>query len=429
MLLEELKALPEVELAEAVPEDKLHWEPNDLGGNTAAGQWGLHTIEAERAWDIHRGSTSVVVAVVDNGVDLNHPDLQNKLTAGRDVADDDANPDIPNNSFDHGTHVAGIVGAETNNNIGVASIGNRIRVMPVKARGNANTNEKITHGYEGILWAAEHGADIINCSWGSSTYSSSNQDVITEANNVYGCVVVAAAGNDNVSTTHYPAGYIYVLAVASTDINDNRSTFSNFGSWVDICAPGTSIRSTVPGGTGYAAFNGTSMASPMVAGVCGLIKSCSTGYTSAQIRAIVKDAANPIIYANEPSFNGLLGTGRLDAYAALAAASLCRSNETITGNFTRALTESSNWIQSSGTCTIAANEQVILDAATEIILKPGFSALSGTVFRADIEGCGDGPPDGTTRVGGQAARLFVNEKRKAHVERSGRRKDQTVFSY
>jgi serine protease len=397
VLLKELNALPEVEWAEEIPVDKLDWVANDMGVNTTSGQWALHKIEAQAAWDIHRGSTSVVVAVVDCGVDLNHPDLQNKLVAGRDVSDDDSNPDIPNNTFDHGTHVAGIVGAETNNSVGVASIGNRIRIMPIKAQEDDGDADQIADGYEGILWAAEHGADIINCSWGGYTYSSSNQDVINEANNVYGALVIAAAGNDNSFTKHYPAAYIHVIAVASTTFDDLRSSFSNYGDWVDICAPGSSIRSTVPGGSGYANKNGTSMACPMVAGVCGLIKSCSGSYTPSQITNMVKNAANPIINANQPNYNGLLGTGRLDAYQALSAASVCRNNETITGNFTRALTESSNWIHSSGTCTIAANEQVILDAATEIILNPGFNAVSGTMFRADIEGCGDGPPDGATR--------------------------------
>lgn len=405
-LIKILTALPGVELAEEITPIRIGWEPNDIGDNSTntTGQWGLHTIEAERAWDIHRGSTSVVVAVVDNGVLLSHPDLVNKWTAGYDVSDDDNDPDIPSSTFRHGTHVAGIIGAETNNGVGVSSIGNRIRVMPIKAQADDGDPDFIADGYEGILWAAENGADVINCSFGGAGFSSSEQDVINEATNDYGALVVAAAGNDNVSTRHYPAAYTNVLSVASTAFGDVRSGFSNFGSWVDICAPGTSIRSTVPvaGLTGgYANMNGTSMAAPMVAGVCGLVKSCSLSYTPSQITAIVKNSANTIIYANEPSFNGLLGTGRLDAYSALAAASVCRSDETITGNFIRALTESSNWIQSSGTTNINAGEQVILDAATEVILKPGFSAVYGTVFRADIEGCGDGPPDGATRVANQ----------------------------
>ena len=399
-LLSTLKLMPEVEFAEFIIYDKPHWVANDMGNATANGQYALHLMNAERAWDITRGLPTVVVAVVDDAVDLNHPDLANKLTGGYDLADDDNDPNIPNIGFRHGTHVAGIIGARTNNGIGVASIGNRVLIMPVKVRPDDGDDDTFTHGYEGILWAAENGADIINCSWGNYSTLASNQDVINEAT-AMGALVVASAGNDNTTLKVYPAAFNNVLAVASTDINDEKSSFSNHGSWIDISAPGTNILSTVPDlpNDGYEYFNGTSMAAPMVSGVCALIKSLSNLYTPASITQIVKNTADPIIYANDPDYNGLLGTGRVDAYAALASASVCVSQKTITGsNFTTALTESGDWIQSSNTTIIPANEQVILDAAEYITLKPGFHAVSGSVFRADIEGCGDGPPDGITQM-------------------------------
>ncbi len=392
-LLAALRSHPEIEFADPIPYAELHWVPDDIGDDTNNGQYALHLMNAEKAWDITRGRRSVVVAVVDNGIDLDHVDLINKLVAGYDLADGDGNPDIPHTGFTHGTHVAGIVGAETNNNQGVASIGNLVMIMPVKVTyDDAENFKEVSHGYEGILWAAEHGADIINCSWGAYETLASNEDVIATAT-ALGSLVVASAGNDNTTRKEYPAAFPGVLAVGSSDINELKSSFSNSGDWVDVCAPGTNILSTIPttftqfGEYDY--FNGTSMAAPMVSAVCALVKSVSSSYTPAEITQIIKNTANTLIYANDPSMNGALGAGRVDAYFAVREAYKCVSDKTISNDILRTpFTECSNWIKTDGSCTVPTNEQVIFDAGSYIELKPGFRATYGSVFRAHIDGCG-----------------------------------------
>lgn len=388
-----LRTHPEIEFAEPVPLMRPTWVPNDLDTTSSTDQYALQLMHAEKAWDITRGRKSVVVAVVDDGVNLDHPDLINKLVAGYDVADGDNNPDIPHTGFDHGTHVAGIVGAETNNDIGVASIGNLVMIMPVKVVYDdaEDPGSEFTHGYEGIIWAAENGADIINCSWGGYGSTIFNEEIITTATEM-GALIVAAAGNDNTTLKMYPAAYPYVLSVASSNADDKKSDFSNHGSWIDVSAPGSSILSTIPDLPidSYAFFNGTSMAAPMVSAVAALIKSLFSFYSPAAITEIIKKTADPIIYANDPSYNGLLGTGRVDAYFAVREAYICSITQTLSGNaFRVAFTECSDWIKTSGTCTVPTNEQVIFDAGNYIELKPGFRAVTGSVFKAQINGCGD----------------------------------------
>ena len=389
-LLSVLRSFPEIEFADPIPLPQVHWLPNDLGSNSTSGQYALHLMHAENAWDITRGKKSVVVAVVDNGVDLRHPDLVNKLVPGYDLADGDNDPDIPHMGFDHGTHVAGIIGAQTNNDRGIASIGNEVMIMPVKVTyDDAENFKEITHGYEGILWAAENGADIINCSWGGYETYSSSEDVIITATEM-GSLIVASAGNDNTTLKEYPAAFLRVLAVASSNSEDKKSDFSNHGSWVDVSAPGSNILSTIPGSVEYGNKNGTSMAAPMVSAVCALVKSLSASYTPGEITQIIKNTADPIIYANDPSYNGLLGTGRVDAYFAVREAYICTTEKTISGDpFRVPFTECSNWIKTSSTCIVPNGEQVIFDAGSFIELKPGFRATAGSDFRARINGCGD----------------------------------------
>lgn len=312
-LIRELEQLEQVEYVEKVPINRTSLTPNDLGGNTTTGQWGLHKIEAEDAWTVTTGSSSIVVAVVDNAFQTNHPDLAGKFVTGRDVSDNDSNTNPPNAGFSHGTHVAGIVGAKTNNGTGIASVGYDVSIMPVKATPNNGNNGYIYDGYEGITWAADNGADVINMSWGGNSFSTTAQNIINDAS-AQGVILVAAAGNNNSADIHYPAGYNQVISVAATDINDNKASFSNYGSWIDVSAPGASINSTVPYGN-YSTFNGTSMASPMVAGLCGLILSVNPMLSSSQVEDCLTGTTD---YIN--SFVGSLGTGRINAHQAVLCA-------------------------------------------------------------------------------------------------------------
>ncbi len=315
----ELEKLSVVNYAERVPIMRPTLTPNDLGPASGTNdQWGLHRIQAQLAWDITTGNTQVKVAVVDDAVLTTHPDLIPNLLPGYDVADNDANA-MPNQTgMSHGTHVAGIVSAATNNGLGIASIGFNIKIIPVKS---SNSSQFISDAYAGVVWAYQNDADVINMSWGGSGYSQTGQNII---NNAYsaGCVNVAAAGNDNVTTVFYPAGYNNVISVASTTTNDAKSSFSNYGSWVDISAPGSAIRSTYFTGNytpSYADLQGTSMASPMVAGLCGLVKSVNPQMTQTQIENCVLTTADNINSVNG-SYIGQLGSGRINAYQAVLCA-------------------------------------------------------------------------------------------------------------
>lgn len=307
-----LNSLDFVDYAEQVPIMRTTLIPNDAEYSQ---QYALPLISAPIAWDITTGNSNIIVAVVDDAVKITHPDLAPSCIQGYDVANNDNNPNPDNNNMSHGTHVAGIIGAASNNNIGVASIGFGVSILPVKSSDQA---QYITDGYAGIIWAADNGAHVINMSWGGSGGGQSGQNVINYAYNA-GCVLVAAAGNDNVSTQFYPAAYNNVISVASTTSSDAKSSFSNYGSWIDISAPGSAIRSTYFNSSGtnnYSNLNGTSMASPMVAGLCGLMLSLNPSLTQTQLTNCLLSSADNISSQN-PGYNGMLGSGRINAYQAL----------------------------------------------------------------------------------------------------------------
>jgi serine protease len=314
-LINELMRDPRVEYAEHVPLLRKDLTPNDMGANSFNnGTWHLYKIAAQQAWDISTGNTAIRVAIVDDAVQVTHPDLAPNMLAGRDVALGNNNPAPPNTQYSHGTHVAGIVSAASNNGIGVASIGYSIKLIPVKS---TNQPTVISHGYEGVTWASNNGAKVINMSWGGTFGGQTATNVINSAFNK-GITLVAAAGNDNTQTSFYPAAFTNCIAVASTSSTDAKSSFSNFGTWVDISAPGSNIRSTVPNNA-YAVYNGTSMASPLVAGLCGLVLSINPNFTPAQVRNCITSTADNINGVNA-SYIGRLGTGRINAYQAALCA-------------------------------------------------------------------------------------------------------------
>lgn len=308
-LIKELSKYDFIEYAEKKELHKTFFTPNDP---QYTNQWHLTKIQAGLAWDISQGSASIIVAVTDNAIRTTHPDLQNKLVAGRDVVDNDNDPN-PCGSNDglHGSHVSGIVGAQTNNGTGIASIGFNVRIMPIKI---GDCTGALTNAYDGIIWAYQNGAHIINCSWGGAGYSTYGQNVVNAAWNA-GSIVVAAAGNDNVSTQFYPAAYNNVISVASTASTDAKSSFSNYGTWIDISAPGSSILSC-NATTGYTTLQGTSMACPLVSGLLGLMKSHGPTLSNTQlINCLYSSADN--IDAQNSGYIGQLGAGRINAYQAL----------------------------------------------------------------------------------------------------------------
>ncbi|TAD85249.1 MAG: PKD domain-containing protein [Bacteroidetes bacterium] len=317
---------PSIEYAEKVPLDKLCLVPNDP---RYASQWHLEKINAAVAWNFFGAGSKVVIAIVDDAVERDHPDIAPNLwvNPGEIIGngiDDDANgyvddingwdaalgnnnPNPPNAEFDHGTHVAGISSAATNNGLGVASIGFSCKLMCVKA---TNSPSAVTAGYAGVLYAANSGANIINMSWGGSGSSVTNQNVVEYAIS-RGCIMVAAAGNDNVASQFYPAAYPGVVSVASTSTNDTKSSFSNYGPWIKVSAPGSSILSTYYNGT-YANLSGTSMASPMVAGLLGLMKSLNPTVPNADLLTCLYSSTDMV-----QDFGGQMGAGRINAAQAM----------------------------------------------------------------------------------------------------------------
>ena len=322
--------------------------PNDPGYGQ---QWGFPAISAAAAWEIETGHTSVVVAIEDGGVDYSHPDLDGNMWAntgeipGNGVDDDNNgyvddyygynfgndNGSIPADS--HGTHVGGTVAAETNNGLGVAGTAggsgsnDGVRLMSLSVFGSNNQQGGFD---EAFIYAADMGAAISQNSWGGGGQSNAMENAIDyfRANGggsvMNGGLVVFAAGNDNSSSASsgYPGSYESCLSVASLTDTGARSSFSNYGSWVDIAAPGSAIYSTYPSGA-YNSISGTSMACPHVSGVAALV--VSNKFRNGEIitdedlwgilTANVSD-----VYAANPSYTGQLGSGVVNAYSALTGA-------------------------------------------------------------------------------------------------------------
>jgi subtilisin family serine protease len=346
-------------------------DPNANSSSTAQYPY-LNRIKAYNAWDLSaggtQGDTNVVIGIVDSGTDLVHPDLKGNFKhnyadpingidddhdgyidnfTGWDLAGahyanivGDNSPQIMGTNNEHGSHVSGCASASTNNGIGVAGVGFNCKLLPVKCAADDDTRGTggegyIITGYEGITYAADHGANVINCSWGGSGGSSYEQSIITYACINKNSLVVAAAGNDGLDEISYPAGYNYVLSVAATNgYNDAKASFSNYNYTVDLCTPGgpcaasgtlaQGIYNTIYSPTSsvtatYAYLQGTSMASPITSGGAALVLSKYPSYTGLQAgqRLIVTTdnnyASNSYLYANK------LGSGRLNLFNAVTS--------------------------------------------------------------------------------------------------------------
>jgi len=274
-------------------------------------QWNLPLIDTELGWAISKGSKDIKVAIVDTGVDLNHPDLKDQLVSGFNVVNNDS---PPSDDVGHGTHVAGVVGAIVNNNLGVAGMSWYNRIMPVKVldQSGAGTTYSVA---QGIIWATDHGAKVINMSLGNYADANFLHDAIRYAFD-RDVVLIAASGNDNTATPGYPAAYPEVFAVAATDANKNKASFSNYGNYIDVAAPGVSIASTYPNNQ-YAALSGTSMASPHVTALAALIRSVNPNLKNTEVMQIMRETAQDIgATGKDPYF----GHGLIDVVAALKRA-------------------------------------------------------------------------------------------------------------
>jgi subtilisin family serine protease/WD40 repeat protein len=371
-LMNELKQARGIARVEPVGVHPVNYYPDDFYFGI---QWGLnqvrdHDVNAPEAWDVERGDSSIVVAIVDTGVDWSHPDLGGAppFTGGNirtnwtefygtTGADDDGNgfvddirgwdfvtgvsgyagedvetPDNdPSDFFGHGTHVAGIAAALTGNSIGVAGLANRCKIMPVRAgwcaydgTGKPAGVVRMDFCAEAVLYAARNGARIINCSWAND--NSGGLDVAVDTAIARGAIVVVSAGNDHTSSTAY--NYLGsrgdCFAVAATNSRDMKPYYSNFGRWISFCAPGDTIASTYyklsTGEHAYAYYSGTSMAAPFVSALSALLLSKNPLLTRTDVLNIISSTCDPIDALN-PGFSGQLGAGRIDAYAALSLGS------------------------------------------------------------------------------------------------------------
>jgi len=321
--------------------------PNDYNPSQ---QWGLARIKSDLSWDITQGNSNIVIAIVDTGIDYNHSDLSANIWHNSDEIpgnglDDDNNgfidddigwdfvsPTIggvpgedmgprdrdPMDFHGHGTHCSGIASAVTNNGLGIAGTAWSCRIMAVRA-GYAVTGGGVLQDVDSapaIVYAADNGAHVISMSWSGSEPSNLISTAIYYAYS-QGCILVAAAGNQNTSSIYYPAGYDEVIAVAASDQNDNRASFSNYGSWVDIAAPGVSIKSTLPNNK-YGDWNGTSMAAPFVAGVSALMLSRDPTKTQEYVLQTLVNSGDDINW-------GVAPYKRLNAFKSVESVPLLRT--------------------------------------------------------------------------------------------------------
>jgi len=346
-LLGSLRTLPFVEYAELQATHTLIETPNDPFYGY---QYYPSMIGADSAWTYYMNQTkkdSVLIAIVDTGIDPLHEDMASVIyiNPGESGIDSIGNNksangiDDDNNGFIddwqgwdfasaidpikgdnravpghfHGTHVAGIACAITNNQKGIAGIARNHKVLPVKVGYDDSSSVTVSGSYEGMLYASLMGAHIINCSWGSPSSSMAEQEIVNEVLRS-GSIVIGGAGNDGQETAFFPASYPGVISVGALVQDSTKASYSNVHRTIDISAPGSFIYSTVLGNS-YGFSSGTSMAAPIVAGVAGLIKSLHPTYSAEQVAGVLKASAIDITQQN-PNHQYVLGAGMVNAYKA-----------------------------------------------------------------------------------------------------------------
>lgn len=303
--LKELRKQPGILYAE--PDYKIALEalPNDPSFKK---QWHHEKIHTAGAWKITKGSEQTIVAVIDNGIDMKHPDLSPNIVKPFDVV---ANTNKKMPVGEHGTHVAGLIAAVANNQIGGTGVAPGAKIMPINVftKDEAYTSDII----KGIQYAEKSGADIINMSLGMYDYSKALNDAVQAADKK-GVLIVGAAGNDRkFKESFYPAAFPNVLSVSSTTKYDAKSYFSNYGSTIDIAAPGSEIISTLPKGQ-YGSMSGTSMAAPIVSGSAALVLSKEPRLTNEQVAYRLMSTADDLgPKGKDTSF----GAGRVNVANAL----------------------------------------------------------------------------------------------------------------
>jgi subtilisin family serine protease len=361
-------------------------------------QWALDAVDAYDAWDVDMGSHDVVVAVLDTGIDWNHPDLVANMWTNADgyhgynIVDDnwfpmddnihgydDSGDWIANLYTYHGTHVAGIIGAVTDNAIGMAGLA-QVRLMAVKVM---NESGEGTDGMvaSGIRWAVDHGADIVTMSLGVEGTSTSMENAVNYAVD-HEVIMVAAAGNDGTSVVSYPAAYPEVIAVGAIDDTSRRALFSNYGANLDLVAPGVMIYST-QGGSGYQYLSGTSAAAPHVAGVAAVMLSVAPALEPKEISEIINETATDIV---QTGYDPTTGWGIVNAFRAIEAVSSPRVTITDPPEFVEPnTTYSISWMVSGGDPGVIESTTLFWGTTSSSITTPTteFSGTTWAVFTVD----------------------------------------------
>lgn len=314
-LLNNLNKNNNIEYAEIDQPLMLYADFNDPRFNEL---YGLKNMQCEKAWDISQGE-NIIVAVIDSGVDYNHPDIRANMWRdengkyGYDFSKDDDNPmdDFSPIGDGHGTHVAGTIAAVANNETGIIGVAPKVKIMVLKIFPNASDSIAA----KALTYAVEHGAKIINNSWGPISPRDSISNTLKVAlDNAYekGAIVVFAAGNNNDNINNYPpANYKKVISVSAVDENDEKASYSNYGDVIDIAAPGSGILSLKARSEEYIIKNGTSMAAPHVSGLIALMLAKKPSLTFEEVRTIIKESSDKV-HSDKP-----IGSGRVNAYRAL----------------------------------------------------------------------------------------------------------------
>jgi hypothetical protein len=343
---------------------QLLFTPNDDSINN---QYALQRIKAFEAWEIEKGDTNVVIGISDTGSDMEHPDLFPNIAFnyadpingidddgdgfidnfyGWDLGENDNYPQPTTSS--HGVHVTGLSSARTNNEIGIAGSGFQCRFMPLKI---TNASGALIAAYESIVYAADRGCQIINCSWGSFTPSRINEEIVRYAAINKEALLFCGAGNNNNQRLFYPAAYDFTIAMGSTGPEDIKSDFSNFGYHMDLFAPGENVLSTWPENS-YIYSNGTSMSAPVAAGAAAIVKSKYPELSGLQVGQLLKLTADQVHAIPEnQAYIDKMGYGRV--------------------NMLRALTE-------SGKKSILLHEIELSDGKNNLFLPGDTVYLSGT---------------------------------------------------
>jgi len=375
---------PSVEYAEPNSQGQVMAIPNDSG---FGGQWNMNQVQAPEAWDITQGSSTIDIALLDTGIDQDHPDVGPKIIANVNFSSSPSFDDY----YRHGTHVAGIAAAVTDNEMGVAGLGYRSSLMNVKVYAD-DGSAVVSALSKGIIWAADNGAEVINI---NMIYYYPLITIENAVNYAWekGAVLVAAAGNEGNSQPTYPGAYSNCMAVAAADRQDKLASWSTYGDWVSVAAPGVSIYSTMPDGYGYG--SGTCMASAHVSGLAALL---FTVVTDTNGNGRLNDEVRYALESTCDDIGAKVAHGRINAYRAMltSVSSLGSISGTVTDVQTSQPIEGATISYGTGQAKTDSSGSYIMAGVSEgsytvTISAPGYESASqkvlvtaGATSRADF---------------------------------------------